>query len=159
KGGGVLAMFEHYYGAEKFRKGVQLYLQRFAWGTATSADFLRALADATGDPGAEAAFRSFLDQPGVPIVPMNLSCDAHATASLRQTRYIQRPPIAEPTVRYPGPFNLHASRDAMGDQLWSIPLCLAYGDGADRHEACDLIAKHTARVELGARCPAWVLPN
>jgi len=27
-------MFEHYYGVENFRKGIKLYFERNAWGTA-----------------------------------------------------------------------------------------------------------------------------
>ncbi|MDX2224836.1 MAG: M1 family metallopeptidase, partial [Rhodospirillaceae bacterium] len=44
KGGGVLSMFERYYGEETFRRGVTHYLEKFRWGVATSKDFFQSIA-------------------------------------------------------------------------------------------------------------------
>ena len=67
KGASVIAMFEGWLGEEPFRRGVRDYLASRADGSATAADFLAALADASKRPVAP-AFETFLDQNGVPQV-------------------------------------------------------------------------------------------
>src|SRR5438067_2885231 len=64
KGAAVLSMFEARFTPERFRDGVRRFLKRHASGTATSADFFRALGEASG--GGRAAldvFRGFVQQP------------------------------------------------------------------------------------------------
>src|SRR6185436_236430 len=64
KGEEVLAMFETYLGPARFQAGVRTFLSRHAFGTATSADFFRALGEASGAPGpALAALWGFVNQP------------------------------------------------------------------------------------------------
>ena len=48
KGAGVLGMIESYLGEDRFRRGVQLHLQRHPHGTATAEDFFSAMAEAAG---------------------------------------------------------------------------------------------------------------
>jgi len=48
KGEAVVRMFESWLGEDVFRKGVQRYLGRHAWGNATAADFLAALSAKAG---------------------------------------------------------------------------------------------------------------
>ena len=144
KGNGVLAMFEHYYGRENFRKGVQLHLARHAHGVATATDFFGAIAEANNDSKGVAAFRSFLDQPGVPLVDTELDCANGPAVRVKQSRYMQ----------------YGAATDATRAQQWKIPLCVAAGDGANRTENCTLLEERTARVPLkNASCPAWIMPN
>lgn len=149
KGNGVLAMFEHYYGRENFRKGVQLHLARHAHGTATAADFFGAIAEANNDAKGVAAFRSFLDQPGVPMVDAELDCSAAPAVKVSQSRYMQ----------YGG------ATDATRRQQWKIPVCIAAGDAPNgksggRTETCTLLEERTARIPLkNASCPAWIMPN
>ena len=50
KGAAVLRMLENYVGAETFRNGVNAYLQAHAYGNATSEDFWKAMAAASGKP-------------------------------------------------------------------------------------------------------------
>lgn len=141
KGGGVISMFEQYYGAEQFRKGVQLHLQRHAYGNATAADFLKAIADANGDSKGSAAFASFLNQAGVPLVTAKVECGAkNNSLSIRQSRY-----------------RLKSAR-ATGDGTWKIPLCVAYGKGAEREKVCQLVEEKRSTIAL-KYCPTWVMPN
>ncbi len=65
KGDAVIRMFEHYLGEEPFRRGVQLYLNRYAWRTATTPEFLAAVSEGSGRDVAP-AFGTFVDQTGVP---------------------------------------------------------------------------------------------
>ena len=141
KGGGVISMFEQYYGVEQFRKGVQLHLQRHAFGSATAADFLKAVADANGDSKGSAAFASFLDQAGVPLVTAKLECSAKGNAiSIRQSRY-----------------RLKTARGA-NEQTWKIPLCVAYGTGTQREKVCQIVEEKRSSIALKS-CPTWIMPN
>jgi alanyl aminopeptidase len=45
KGSAVLAMFEARLGENRFRRGVRAYLRKYAYGNATTEDFLSALAE------------------------------------------------------------------------------------------------------------------
>jgi alanyl aminopeptidase len=143
KGASVLRMFESYLGPEAFRKGVQLYLRRHAYGTATASDFLQAISEATGRDVAP-AFGSFLDQPGVPLVTASLSCakGKPATLSLAQQRLL--------------PVGTTGSTDSR----WQVPVCARWSTAGKEHQACTLITGPTATLPLdGPGCPDWVLPN
>jgi len=144
KGSAVLSMFESWTGEEKFRKGVRRYLEAHTDGNATAEDFLAAL-EAEGGKGLGPAFSTFLDQTGVPLVRVTLSCGADRRPELdfSQARLLPRgsPPAAP--------------------QTWSIPMCARYGGPDWSGRSCDLFTTQTARLSLegAASCPTWVLSN
>lgn len=144
KGGGVLGMFEGYLGEEAFRAGIRLHMRRFPYGVADVEDFMASLAQGSGRPDVVPAFRSFIDQPGVPLVDLRLSCGADgARLELAQERYL--------------PLGSRGDRR----QAWQIPMCVAYGrgEGALARE-CLLLDKPAASFRLaGSGCPSVVLPN
>ena len=61
-------MFESYLGEDSFRAGIRTHMQRFPYGVADVEDFMASLAEGSGRPDVVPAFRSFIDQPGVPLV-------------------------------------------------------------------------------------------
>ncbi|MBL8112650.1 MAG: ERAP1-like C-terminal domain-containing protein [Acidobacteria bacterium] len=147
KGGAVLRMFESYLGEEVFRKGVQRYLKKHAFGNATAADFLGALA-AEGGAWVAPAFATFLDQPGVPVITPALSCGPNgAKLTLTQKRLLPR--------------GSTGSREAQ----WRIPLCVraepaAGGDPpALALPVCTVLTQPTGEIALGSACPARVVVN
>ncbi|HWU88573.1 MAG TPA: M1 family metallopeptidase, partial [Kofleriaceae bacterium] len=159
KGASVLAMFEHYVGADVFQRGVREYLSSRAWGNATSTDFAAAIGKAGGaklaalgaapDEAAgakliEAGFASFLEQAGAPELTATLQCTAgKATVQLAQRRYV---PPGAPAVSAGTP--------------WTLPVCVAYDQGGARAEACGVLAEPTGAIALaGKTCPRWVMPN
>ena len=146
KGGGVLSMFERYYGAEQFRKGVKLHMQRYRFGIATSKDFLQSIADANNDTKGVAAFLTFLNQPGVPVVRSELKCSKSGTTlSVTQSRYAMASATANRT---------------RAEQQWKIPMCVSYGKGTERNQTCDIAAERTSKISLKTdQCPTWVMPN
>ena len=146
KGGAVLAMIENYVGQTQFRDGVRAYLKAHARGNATSTDLIDAIAAQSKDPaGVKAAFLSFIDQPGVPFVKVDLDCRAgkKPALELRQQRYL---PLGS---------------TASADQAWGIPMCVRYADGGQVREQCGIVNGAQARLELSEAqsCPAWVMPN
>jgi alanyl aminopeptidase len=151
KGGAVLDTFESYLGRERFRQGIQQYLQAHRFGSATAQDLLGALEAAAHMPVA-AAFSTFLDQPGLPRVSVEARCDAGSAPHLHltQSRYL--------------PLGSNADRA----EHWQIPVCLRYGLGAaDAHEQgkptaelCTLLSESESDLPLKAKeCPSFVLPN
>lgn len=144
KGGGVLGMFEGYLGEEAFRDGIRLHMRRFPHGVADVEDFMASLAEGSGRPDVVPAFRSFIDQPGVPLVEARLACDGEgARLELAQQRYL--------------PLGSRGERR----QTWQIPMCVSYGQGeGPLARECLLLDKPVASLGLaGAGCPSVVLPN
>jgi cytosol alanyl aminopeptidase len=142
KGAAVIGMFENWAGAEAFRSGVHNYMERYAFRTATTADFLDAVSAATRKNLTQ-AFSTFLDQSGVPVVSVALDCSRGAPAlRLGQRRYL---PLG--------------SKDT-GSQIWNIPVCVRYGSGDSSRASCVPMTKPTMEVPLeAASCPTWVQAN
>ena len=120
KGGQVIAMVAAYLGDEKFKAGVRLHLSRHMYGNATSEQFFAALADAAKDPGVLAAMRSFVDQPGVPLVTFTR---AGGTLTATQSRYSFLGSTPKP-------------------ERWTIPLCYR----VDAAKSCTLIDGPSKRL-------------
>ena len=140
KGGAVISMFESWIGSDKFRDGVRRYMREHPYGTATSKDFLEAI-QAESRPGVAAAFSSFLDQAGVPVVDVSLECGGGAKLSLSQKRFL---PVG--------------SAGAAG-QTWQIPVCARSGEGP---KECMLLKDASGTMpapSAGGGCPSWVLGN
>lgn len=146
KGAALLGMFERWVGEEPFRRGVRGYLQKHRFGNATSEDFLAALSAGAGRD-VSAAFRTFLEQPGVPLVRVKPQCtrggDKPARIQLSQERYR---PIGSATA-------------ASG--LWQIPVCLRYLGTSGARSHCALLERAQMELELPETrgCPAWLHPN
>jgi aminopeptidase N len=140
KGGGVLSMIESYIGAEKFRAGVRLHIGRHLHGTATADDFFAAMASAAQDPAIIDAFRSFVEQPGLPLVTVERR---GGNLALGQSRYA-------PT----------GSTIAQG-QLWKIPLCVNFYGERGTAKRCTLMGGKHATMALPTDIGAIdaVMPN
>lgn len=89
KGGSVLNMFETYLGEEAFRDGIRLHMRRFEDGVATTEDFMKSLADGSGHPDVVSSFTSYIDQPGIPFLDVQLSCPSGSAGvmTVTQSRY------------------------------------------------------------------------
>ncbi len=141
KGGGVLAMFESYLGDEVFQRGVHQHLLAHRHANATAQDFFGALAKAAGQPAVVEAFRTFIEQPGVPLVTVQTSADGRRL-ELAQTRY--RP--------------LGSTIPPGGE--WKIPFCAAFLGPEKPQKRCTLITGPRATLEApsGMKVSA-VMPN
>jgi alanyl aminopeptidase len=142
KGSALLNMFESYMGREKFRTGIHRYLTSHAWKNATSAEFLAALAG--DDARIAAAFSTFLEQPGVPLVTAALECrGGAATLKLSQQRFLPLGSVGS------------------ADQIWEIPICVRYPAGQREGRECELLSHKSDQLPLpqGGGCPAWVEAN
>jgi alanyl aminopeptidase len=139
KGAALLRMLESWLGKDAFRQGIRDYVRAHANGTATSADLLAALGKASGKDVAAVA-RTFLDQPGVPLVTAEVACDGGRAS----VRLAQRPLRARSNVAP------HAS-------TWTIPACFVVG--SPRREACVELGAEPKVVPVDGACPSWVWAN
>jgi alanyl aminopeptidase len=141
KGAAVIGMFENWLGAETFRKGVRAYLEKYANGNATAADFLGSLSAASGKDVTQ-AFSSFLDKPGAPEVSVAMDCGSGA-----------------PALRLAQQRSLPIGSKGSAAQTWSIPVCVRYGAAAGETE-CTLMTQARMEWTLKTRnCPAWLDAN
>ena len=142
KGAAVLTMFESWLGPEAFRAGVRKYLNTHKHGVATSRDFLAAVESASR-PGAAAAFSTFLEQAGVPVLEVSLDCgEGGAKLALSQKRLLP----------------LGTSGSAA--QAWQAPVCLRSGSDGKSERACALLTRPADSLAPPTPgCPAWVLAN
>jgi cytosol alanyl aminopeptidase len=144
KGASVLNMFEGYLGPDVFLRGVREYLKQHAFGNATSTEFASAISQVAGKD-VNAAFATFLEQPGAPEITASLVCDAGQPprVALGQRRYV--PPGAP-------------AADA--GKPWIVPVCVAFDRGGKRAETCALLGAATGSIALDApSCPRWMMPN
>lgn len=145
KGAAVLNMFESYLGEEKFKQGVRNYINKHQYGNATANDLISALAEQSEQSERFAkAMKSFLDQPGVPLINTSLQQKGNKVfLNVKQTRYL---PVG-----------------SKGDtrSLWGVPLCVRYEvPNAASKVQCELVDQAEAKIELkGASLGSWYIPN
>ena len=98
KGGSVLRMIEQWLGEETFRKGIQHYLEKHAYGNTVTVDLWNALEEASGEPVGQ-IMDTFILQGGHPLV-----------------RFENGQISQEPFSYTPKP------ADSMIGDLWQVPL-------------------------------------
>jgi len=138
KGAAVLSMFETLLGPVAFRDGVRRYIAAHRDGNATTEDLL---AELSRDRDIRTAFRSFIDQPGLPRVHARLQCGGEGPrVMLRQERALPVGSRADRSVR------------------WEVPVCVRSQDRAEA--SCTLLTAEQGTLALpGKRCPAWIHAN
>ncbi len=142
KGAAMITMLEHWIGADKLRAGLQLYMEKHAYGIATTADFLAAVSAKAGTD-VSPVFSSFLDQVGTPLVTAELQCTGKAPKLLlSQQRYL---PLGS---------------TATADETWNLPVCVRYPTAKGDVHACTVLTAPKGELALeGTTCPSWVLAN
>jgi aminopeptidase N len=131
KGGQVVAMIAAYLGDEKFKEGVRLHLKRHAYGNATSEQFFQSIADAAKDPKVLSAFKSFVDQQGVPVVDIRREGSKLVAT---QSRYAFLGSNPQPLT-------------------WTIPFCVRAGAA----KSCSLLDQKTTTIDSPG--PGAIMPN
>ncbi len=144
KGASVIAMFENYVGEKTYQKGMRAYIQKQKFGNATADDLVSSIATAADKGDAfKHAFKSFLDQSGVPYITTKLEQkDGKTVLHLSQSRYL---PIG-------------STGDAQ--RIWGVPVCVRYGTTDGSKVSCEMLDQATGSMELaGASNPTWIMPN
>lgn len=144
KGGGVLDMFESYLGEDAFQKGVRLHMARYPDGVATADDFFQSIADGSEDESVVPAMKSFVDQPGLPLVTGEMVCTGDKSEfKMSQSRYA---PMGSQTQQ---------------GQTWQIPVCanFGYADGSVVKACALMTEKQDVLSPAKPGCADWVMPN
>jgi alanyl aminopeptidase len=145
KGAAVLGMFEGYVTDPVFQKGMRAYIQKHKFANATADDLIDSIAEASGQGDAfKNAFRSFLNQSGVPYVTTEVKTEGGKTVlHLTQSRYLP----------------LGSTGDA--SRVWGVPMCVRYGTAGGANKVkCELFDQATGTMVLDdAAKGTWVLPN
>ncbi|HEX5959688.1 MAG TPA: M1 family metallopeptidase [Rhodanobacteraceae bacterium] len=141
KGAAVIGMFEDFVGPQVFQQGMHAYIETHKFGNADADDLVDAIAKAAGKGEAfKHAFKSFLDQNGVPLVATKLDCGhkGGAVLDLTQGRFLPLGSTADP------------------DRSWGIPVCVRFPGGVQ----CRMLDKQAGVMKIdGGQCPAWYMPN
>ena len=139
KGAAVLRMVEAWVGEERFRAGVNAYIDRFKYGNARAEDFWTTLTKVTGKP-VDQVMSGFIDRPGVPVVDASVSCAGNAgSVSISQDDWSRTSTTAA----------------ASQASAWTIPVCVKT---PALSSTCTQVTTAAARVRDNA-CPAWVMAN
>ncbi len=131
KGEIVLATFEHWLGADRFRSALRSYVRAHREGTATVDDVVAAVT-AVSSPALGAALKFYVEHVGPPVVALTLRCDT-------------TPPVIEAEAASGG----------------AIPLCVRTPAGRvmrARRQAHRDSARHVPGVGRRRR-RRWVLPR
>lgn len=144
KGGHVLSMFEAYLGADGFREGMRLHMKRFQDESADVEDFMKSLADGSGDAGVVDSFRSFIFQPGIPYLNVETSCDAPdaGTITVTQSRY--------------APLGSDIDKD---ENTWQVPFAIRISSTSGDTVVREMLTEKRTEIPLDGACANWVMPN
>ncbi len=138
KGRVVINMFEKAIGEENFRAGILEYMRRHQWGNASAIDF----ADAIGthaDWDVAKAFASFMQQPGIPLINVEVLDDN--LLSVSQQRF------SNAGIELP-------------ELQWTIPIAIKYSVNGEIHTQTLILDSPSATVELQHHGDVdWIYPN
>ncbi len=143
KGAAVVRMIEHYLGAEAFRDGVRIYMQRHRERNTVARDLWRALEEASGRDVDRVA-QAWIEKPGFPLVLIRRGAEGGLV--IHQERFFSDPKI--PAAR----------RRAH----WPVPLVIKHSGTGRSGEAVErfLVDRASAAIALGGRrFPHWVYGN
>ena len=159
KSAAVLRMVETYVSPEVFRRGVNVYLRKFAYGNATAEDFWSALTAASGRP-VDKIMPSFVDQAGEPLIRVKSACvnppaeKAPARKGKRRRAPLRPQPKTQVTLSQRR-FWANPEAAPKKDQLWMVPVCVKSG-GAKPF--CQILSQKEQTLPL-AGCASWVFVN
>ncbi len=115
KGQAFLRMLEDYLGADVFRAGIRLYVDRHKYSSSTTADLWAALGDASGKPIVALA-SGWTEQPGFPVVLVSSQGNGPSRQlRFEQLRFTLNDPAAAPLewkipIRYANTARLNDAR-------------------------------------------------
>jgi aminopeptidase N len=160
KAAAVLRMIESYVSPDVFRRGVNVYLRKFAYGNATAEDFWGALTAASGRP-VDKIMPTFVEQAGEPLITVKSTCvnppaaSAPAARKGKRRRAPLRPqPKTQVTVSQRR-FWADPGSAPKKEQLWMVPVCVKSG-GAKPF--CQILSQKEQMLPV-AGCTTWVFVN
>lgn len=142
KGLAVIGMVDAYFGADTFRPALGRYVEAYEDGVAGSPEFFEIIGAETGEPDLTRAFRSFVEQNGLPL--MTVAPGAAGGFEVTQSRYAPLGSAIE------------------NDRTWVVPFCWSEGHEIGKSRHCALISDQSQVLSGDAPDGAqaqWFLPN
>ncbi|MCR9269465.1 MAG: M1 family metallopeptidase [Hyphomonadaceae bacterium] len=144
KGLAVIGMVDAYFGADIFRPALGRYVEAYEDGVADSPEFFDIIGRETNEPDLTRAFRSFVEQKGLPL--LTIEQVAPYDYIVKQSRYAPLGSKIDP------------------NRAWIIPFCWAHGLGEARERGCSLLTEDLQMVTLEpfdgeVMTPGWFIPN
>jgi aminopeptidase N len=149
KAASVLRMVEAYVGPDVFRRGVNAYLEKHAYGNATAEDFWNQMTATSGKP-VDQIMAGFTQQPGAPFISVKTSCSQKKLGRFKKAWTTQ---VALSQQRY---FSDATKLDSGSPELWQVPVNLRSAGAKD--SAYVLLAGRQQTFDLPG-CAAWVFAN
>ena len=164
KGAAVLRMVEAYVSPDVFRRGVNAYLRKFAYGNATAEDFWNAITAASGRP-VDKIMPTFVEQPGESLLTVKSSCvqpPPERIPSRRRSRRARRrvaraAPKTEITLTQ-GRFWADpeaAPASSASASPWMVPVCVK---SESARPFCQIVSQKEMVVPA-AGCSSWIFVN
>jgi tricorn protease interacting factor F2/3 len=110
KGGAILQMIQGYLGEEKFKKGIQYFLNKHKFGCVESSAYWQGIEASTGEPISE-MMKTWIYQPGYPLIT---ALKTDNSLSFEQCRFSYLPNSSS--------------------NLWMIPLTITFYKGTQKIE-------------------------
>jgi alanyl aminopeptidase len=136
KGKAVLTMFEKWIGPDKFREGVLAHLKAHAWGNANAEQFFSSLGK-HAPAGTSAALQTFIDQPGIPLVKVEVV--GPNEVRLSQSRFSNSGNVAA--------------------EAWRIPVTMRYPAGESTRTAAVLLDEPSKSLKIEGIGNGWLFPH
>jgi aminopeptidase N len=149
KASAVLRMVEAYLGPEAFRKGVNGYLEKHAYGNATAEDFWNQMAASSGKP-VDQIMPGFTQEPGAPLISIKTACSQKKLGRFKKAWTTQ---VTLAQQRY---FGDASKLDAGSPEIWQVPVNLRPAGAKDSTYV--LLAGRQQTFDLPG-CADWVYAN
>lgn len=138
KGSSVNRMLEHYLGEEVFRKGLRVYMKKFAYKNAATKDLWKALEQVSGKP-VQKIMANFTRQPGFPVVKVERNKSNPSTLKLSQERFL-----------------FDGGKDTK-KTIWQVPLVIRREK--EKKPVIGLLKSASAVIDTGAKEGEWIKVN
>ncbi|HXJ06342.1 MAG TPA: M1 family metallopeptidase [Candidatus Acidoferrum sp.] len=154
KAASVLRMVEAYVGPEVFRKGVNAYLEKHAYGNATAEDFWNQMA-ATSEKPVDQVMASFTQQSGAPLITVKSTCAGGGSTGgfFKKKKIKETTKVTLSQERY---FADAAKLGSGSQEIWQIPVSLRPAGSTETTYV--LLAQRQQTFELPV-CSQWVYAN
>lgn len=140
----VIHMIDSYFGSKTFRRALGKYIEEYADGIADSPQFYQSIAKQTGEPQLTKTFEHFVEQKGVPLMGIALSCEQNKATTLKLTQTRYKP--------------LGSSID--NTNQWNVPMCIKFKVNDRVETQCDIFNQNNNEFSLNTQqCPEWIMPN
>ncbi|XP_022705522.1 puromycin-sensitive aminopeptidase-like isoform X2 [Varroa jacobsoni] len=144
KGASIIRMLNSHLGADKFRAGMQLYLNRHKYSNTLSSDLWKALEEVSS-VRVESVMNSWVKQVGFPVIQVTaLYKGDNIVLNLRQNKFYSQ--VDNPKRNEPQP-------------LWKVPIPIAWGGNSTGETKILLEAQETEVTLEGAVNASWIQVN